>query len=201
MKPHNQHQLQEAIISFLKEHPGRHSVDDVHFGISDYFADPCYPHGITPILWKLSEDGTIKYRHGFFFPHQPTTQPQLPTKTNQMTEQHRIIPSLDLLNQWKRDWVYCTHDPANLDEGTYIATQAARWGADQELEACCEWLQDPDLNVDTDKLRRARRPKPPSEKEQALRLLETCGKSGVKLTSDQCDIIRRALEATPGAPQ
>ena len=55
---------------------------------------------------------------------------------------------------------------------------AARWGADAELEACCEWLR---RNVKTftaaahleaqrrsDELRAARRPKPPSLKEEAL---------------------------------
>jgi hypothetical protein len=28
----------------------------------------------------------------------------------------------------------------------YIATSAAQWGADQELEACCEWLDDTDCD-------------------------------------------------------
>jgi hypothetical protein len=200
MEPHNQHQLKQAIISFIKEHPGRHFVSDVHLGISDYFADHCYKHETARTLWKLNGDGIVKYQGEFFIP--PTND--LTTMTNEdqpMTEQHRIIPSPELLNQWKREWVCYTHNPASHDEGTYIAIKAARWGADQELEACCEWLEDPDINVDTYKLRSDRRPEPPSEKEQALRLLETYGASAVKLTSDQCDIIRRALEATPGAPQ
>jgi hypothetical protein len=201
MRPHNQHQLQEAIISFLKEHPGRHSTIDVHFGISDYFADPCYPHEVAPILWKLSEDGIIKFRDGFFFPSPTNHQTTMTNEDQPMTEQHRIIPSPELLNQWKREWVCYTHNPASHDEGTYIAIKAARWGADQELEACCKWLEDPDLNVDTYKLRSARRPQPPTQKEQALRLLETYGASAVKLTPDQCDIIRRALETTPEVRQ
>jgi len=79
-----------------------------------------------------------------------------------MTQQHPITPSDELIGEW-----------IDTDEGgpnviSRIATRAAQWGADQELEACCEWLQDPDLNVDTYKLRAARRPKPPSLKEQAL---------------------------------
>ena len=41
------------------------------------------------------------------------------------------------------------------------------------------------------------RPKPPSLKEQALRLLETYNTLGVMLTTDQADTIRRALEALP----
>jgi hypothetical protein len=46
---------------------------------------------------------------------------------------------------------------------------AARWGADQELEACYEWLEDwdePDSYAVP--MRAARRPNPPSLKEQAL---------------------------------
>ncbi len=61
----------------------------------------------------------------------------------------------------------------NEEQGVFaehIATQAARWGADQELEACCEWiykLMDRGLEWSMD-LRAARRPKPPSLKERAL---------------------------------
>ena len=50
-----------------------------------------------------------------------------------------------------------------------ICNFAAQWAADQELEACCEWLG----GYTSDRmaiyfLRAARRPKPPSLKEQAL---------------------------------
>jgi hypothetical protein len=69
-------------------------------------------------------------------------------------------------------------------------------GADQELEACCEWLQDPDLNVDTYKLRAARRPKP-LRKEQALaKLAELEGKLGNDFPKTIASL-RRALEALP----
>ena len=77
-----------------------------------------------------------------------------------------------------------------------IATQAAQWGSDEELEACCDWLQDPDLNVDTYKLRAARRPKPPSLKEQALDELYISFDRGY-LKEGAADTIRRALEALP----
>ena len=62
-----------------------------------------------------------------------------------------------------------------------------------ELVACCEWI--PKLTPwDADQLRAARRPKPPSLKEQALRGL------GDAYNRDQIDdttydTIRRALEA------
>jgi len=66
-------------------------------------------------------------------------------------------------------------------------------GADWELEACCEWLQDPDLNVDTYKLRAARRPKPPSLKEQSLKHLEVMERDGYYLPEILQDL-RRTLE-------
>jgi hypothetical protein len=46
----------------------------------------------------------------------------------------------------------------------YIAQFFAQWGADQELEACCEWLRSKDiLEPAIDALRATRRPshKPP----------------------------------------
>jgi hypothetical protein len=82
----------------------------------------------------------------------------------------------------------------------HIATEAAQWGADQELEACCLWVN----SVDDDdcfgaNLRAARRPKPPSLKEQALDDLD--GIAAVFRMSYggdlMCDKIRRALEALP----
>ena len=74
------------------------------------------------------------------------------------------------------------------------APRAAQWGADQELEACLEWLDVNVLSASIDKLRAARRPKPPSLKEQALETL----KYPKDLWSEiEVDTIRRALEALP----
>ena len=85
-----------------------------------------------------------------------------------MTEQHPITPPPELILEWCRGW-NCTAELAALKG---IATQAAQWGADQELEACCEWFVRDWTDIETaDKLRAARRPKPPSLKEQALRAL------------------------------
>ncbi len=104
------------------------------------------------------------------------------------------VPPRELMEQWaseksydERDWLYEFH----------IATRAAQWGADQELEACCEWLDDYLLAPKSGQLRTARRPepKPPSLKERSLQLLETYDTSGVMLTADQVDTIKRALEA------
>jgi hypothetical protein len=57
-----------------------------------------------------------------------------------------------------------------------LITKAAQWGADQELEACCEWLVNKLVFREdgirfADELRAARRPKPPSLAEQGLKAL------------------------------
>jgi hypothetical protein len=108
-----------------------------------------------------------------------------------MTQQHPITPPPELVQKWARTFYETTTAPGDWAIAT--ATQAARWGADQELEACCEWLQDPDLNVDTYKLRAARRPKPPSLKEQALIHFESFAAT-FETSGGDSDLIRRALE-------
>ena len=97
-------------------------------------------------------------------------------------DKHSITPPPELVQQWNmegRHQDYCT-----LTES--IAARAAQWGADQELEACCEWLGDDD---DRQTLRAARRPKPPSLKEQALKAL-----NGLTLPDDAFETIRFALD-------
>jgi hypothetical protein len=104
---------------------------------------------------------------------------------------HPITPPEELVEQWCHKWTI-----ANGDFGPYLATQAARWGADQELEACCEWIGSEGLAGYTSReLRAARRPKPPSLKEQALAALARL-KSGALCADRVTDesIIRRALE-------
>ena len=79
-----------------------------------------------------------------------------------------------------------------------IAIQAAQWGADQELEACCEWFVRDWTDIETaDKLRDARRPKPPSLKEQALAELDRIPTHDNEGQTWGVDVftIRRALEA------
>jgi len=113
-----------------------------------------------------------------------------------MTQQHPITPPPELVLQWIGEFFGCTLNGELSDSERFLATRAAQWGADQELEACCEWLQDPDLNVDTYKLRAARRPKPPSLKEQALKELEFLTDTASGLGCDG-SAIRRALEQLP----
>ena len=104
-----------------------------------------------------------------------------------MPNQHPITTPPELVAQWT--------EKAEYWEGAYekdIATQAAQWGADQELEACCEWLREFHPGG-TEQLRVARRPKPPSLKEQALALVEQ-HEDGWRPLPKDWDTIRRALE-------
>ena len=110
-----------------------------------------------------------------------------------MSNQHPIVPSPEQVDQWFDDAVRLNSTPKY-----YIARQSALWSADQELEACCEWVS-PFSHDDCyyeDKLRTARRPKPPSLKEQALEVLNITQK-GYGLAQVDLDTIRQALEALP----
>jgi len=103
---------------------------------------------------------------------------------------HPITPTDKLLYQW------CVHNDqhATIEEfWEHLATQAAQWGADQELEACCEWLDKSTVGM-AELLRAVRRPKPPSLKEQALDELHISFDRGY-LKEGAADTIRRALEA------
>ena len=86
-----------------------------------------------------------------------------------MTNQHPIVPSPEQVDQWFDDAVRLNSTPKY-----YIARQAALWGADQQLEACCEQLKSipsplgiPFGEMASNALRNACRPQPPSLKEQA----------------------------------
>jgi hypothetical protein len=100
-----------------------------------------------------------------------------------------ITPPLEMVEQWA-DMLSSRSDYA-------VFSLAAQWGADQELEAWCEWLRSKDiLEPAIDALRAARRPKPPSLKEQALLQLDTLN-ADLAMHGRGCDLsqIRRALEA------
>ena len=108
-----------------------------------------------------------------------------------MTNQHPITPPLELVGQWSETWIDAKVKHDGLID--FIATQAAKWGADQELEACVELLSD--LGGDGAMVRLYRRPKPPSLKEQALEALKVIECEYVIGVSTET--IRRALEALP----
>ena len=102
---------------------------------------------------------------------------------------HPITPPPELVAQWVE---YAGLVGINEHQLVHLATQAARWGSDQELEACCEWLDNEIGAVDPDDLRAERRSKPPSLKEQALEAQRRMW-SGAS-NHDDWDLVRRALE-------
>lgn len=124
---------------------------------------------------------------------------------------HPITPPPALVEQWRTAPEYTTGEEMftmvsmSMRRLQEVATQAARWGADMELEACCEWLHWQNLATHPDlipSLRADRRPKPPSLKEQALQALASADHAdypivATVLSADEHALIRRALESLP----
>jgi len=112
-----------------------------------------------------------------------------------MTNQHPITPPPELVQQW-------INEGDGFTEG-HFATQAARWGADQQLAQDAKWLNHNALNAPHlqiipvgESLKEAMRPKPPSLKEQALEELGNAYDKE-KIDDTTYDIIRHALDALP----
>jgi hypothetical protein len=104
-----------------------------------------------------------------------------------------ITPPPELRDKW-------LDGAPNTSVYDYLIDNAAQWGADQELEATLGLMET--LNIrGVDYIRNARRPKPPSLKEQALQVLRPLsnpvmpGTPEYRLYEPQAEIIRRALEA------
>ena len=104
-----------------------------------------------------------------------------------MTQEHPITPPPELITKWAGSM--CGH------------YEAARWGSDQELEACCEYLTrcaawEPE---DIQEMRDLRRPKPPSLKEQALGALYAIatGADDTRELHQDLETIKTALESLP----
>ncbi len=114
-----------------------------------------------------------------------------------MTQQRPITPPPELVQQWRKSGP--ADAAVNNAYECHIAIQAAQWGADQELEAICEFLgTSKEWNTVglLRELRAARRPKPPSLKEVALGSLQILMK-GYYGDPAHADLIRRALEQLP----
>jgi hypothetical protein len=122
-----------------------------------------------------------------------------------------ITPPPELVKQWLAEPEYvsgwngkCMMLSITDYRFNNICAKAAQWGADQELEACCEWFSADVVSEVIDvvsELRADRRPKPPSLKEQALAALRDSPVDPVdetlQLSADAELTIRRALEALP----
>ena len=109
-----------------------------------------------------------------------------------MTKQpHPITPPSELLDEWCMD--------SALTNWRDIATQAAQWGADQELEACCEWLEQQVPARDWLAMQlRAARTASPSLKEQALEALGRFSANShttAHQMQNDFDLFRRALQS------
>jgi hypothetical protein len=99
-----------------------------------------------------------------------------------MTEQSFLIaPPPKLVEKWVAMLEYC--------EDIDVFSDIARWGADQELEACAKEVSYWSSKNLADRLRDCRRPKPSSLKKQALAWCNDY--------IDPDGVIRRALEALP----
>ena len=131
-----------------------------------------------------------------------------------MTNQHPITPPPELVQQWLGTYFGTTLTGEVSKVELALATQAARWGADQqlkldaeqitqayqagadqELDACCHEVQN--MYSGGRRLRDRRRPKPPSLKELALAELEEIIKNPQSPLRSDTETIRRAIEALP----
>jgi len=111
---------------------------------------------------------------------------------------HPLTPPPELVQQWGHN-AHLSGVPHTDEHWAYeqhIATQAAQWGADQELEACLR-LVEIDAGEDAYDfaryIRAARRPKPQTLSSVALQMLSTIERDA-RYLPEITDTIRRALE-------
>jgi hypothetical protein len=141
-----------------------------------------------------------------------------------MTDQHPITPPRELVKEWIAE-IWHEGTPVQVAQSDlHLANHAAQWGYDQrgevneaklqqardeELEACISWMKKMGYWGEDGQaislLRAARRPKPPSLKEQALAVLDPSNTYGsitqeeeYRISVAKAEIILRALEALPG---
>jgi len=106
---------------------------------------------------------------------------------------HPITPPPELVEQW-----YEIADNSSKDVIQEVATQAARWGADKQLEMDATWVVLQTSNqMSSKRLIAEMRPKPLSLKEQALALISHDPARQPFLSRKGIDTIRRALESIP----
>jgi hypothetical protein len=113
-----------------------------------------------------------------------------------VTNQHPITPPPELRCEWQSESPFKV---ISVEREDYMIDRAAQWAADQELEACCAWLDSYHAighSPVVAQLRAARRPKPPSLKKQAYAALDTYiyGNPDHSDKQNTYNIIRRALE-------
>ena len=111
---------------------------------------------------------------------------------------HPVKVPPELVKQWWDDF------RGGYSAFAEIINQPAQWGADQELEACCEWVSGycptwPDGTKPEAELRTARRPKPPTLAELGLAILSPpkgptmLGTPEYRIIEPQAQVLRAAL--------
>ena len=118
-----------------------------------------------------------------------------------MTDQFSPItpPPEELRRQWQSE---CPFFVISVQREDWMIDRATQWGADQELEACVEWFRkfykgESWMLRDLKSFKTARRPKPPSLKEQALAALNEIEDKMLGPTVQE-KLIRRALAQLNG---
>ena len=115
-----------------------------------------------------------------------------PTPNSSPIRSSDITPPPELRQLWAQQAQRMSpRDPVEWMQ--HVSEKAAKWGANQELEACTAWLRDRGSSYAL-ALYTARRPKPPSLKEQAL---ETLKYPKDFWSESEVDTIRRAIEELP----
>lgn len=116
--------------------------------------------------------------------------------------EHSLTPSRELVQQWVDIWHKVKVKHVHID--VFVATQAANWGADKQLERDAEWLNQNALNeahlkimpVGESLKEAMRSPAPSKLKRKALE--EVAGAvAGGNITPERGTYIRRALELIP----
>jgi hypothetical protein len=112
-----------------------------------------------------------------------------------------MLPSPELVTSLRNSAPHGIRD-AGVTRELWLINHAYAAGADQELEACKQYMHDQDWfmspTLRMSQLHNGRRPKPPSLKEQALASLaelESPGRCDEPAYESLCNTIRRALEA------
>ena len=102
-----------------------------------------------------------------------------------MKQQHPITPPQELVQQWASESLATQN----------LCNRAAQWGADQELEACLGEVSFLNSQALADRVRAARRPKPPSLAETATYELDEAVMRGDCITTtDAMPHLRAALK-------
>jgi hypothetical protein len=118
-----------------------------------------------------------------------------------MINEHPITPPPELVEKWIAE-IWHEGTPVRVSASDiHIATQAARWGADQELEVCVNYVDNNMSGNKARRLRAIRRPRPLSLKEQAKaelnRLIALISTEG---SLSMAEPIRYALEQFDALP-